>query len=148
MSSQDLRARVEALLAALNQRDYDEVAKNLSPAVVLVDHIRRTTVNGPDGFTGRFKPMMDAFPDMAGETTSLFVNGNVAAAETVWRGTHTNRLVLPSIHVIEPTNQQVNVYIAVFLEFDREGTATVIRTYGNPAETMLTVTATPAGGTG
>jgi predicted ester cyclase len=148
MSSQDLRARVETLLGALNRRDYKEVAKLLSPDVVLVDHIRRTTVNGPEAFTDRFKPMMDAFPDMVGETTSLFANGNVAAAETLWRGTHTSPLVLPTMREIEPTNQQVNVYIAVFLEFDQKGNATAIRTYGNPTETMLTITATPAGGTG
>jgi predicted ester cyclase len=147
MSSQ-LPVRVETLLAAWNRHDYNEVAKFLSPDVVLDDHIRRTTVAGPDGFTDRFKPMMDAFPNMVGETTSLFVEGNVAAAETVWRGTHTSPLVLSGTRVIEPTNQEVTVYIAVFLEFDEEGTVTAIRTYGNPAETMLRITSAAAAGTG
>ena len=148
MSSQDLRGRVEGFLVALNRREYGEVARFLSPDVVLVDHIRRTTVNGPDAFSDRFKPMLDAFPDMIGETTFLFVNGGVAAAETVWRGTHTRPLVLPSMHVVEPTNQHVDVYIAAFLEFDQEGGVTAIRTYGNPTETMLSVTSSLAGGTG
>ncbi|MGO9976192.1 MAG: ester cyclase [Solirubrobacteraceae bacterium] len=150
MSSQDLQARAEALFAAWNRRDYDEVAKFLSPDVVLVDHIRSTTMNGPDGYIDRFKPMMDAFPDMAGEATSLSVNGNVIAQETVWRGTHTSPLVLPSSREIDPTYQQVTVHIAVFLEFNQEGSVTAIRTYGNPTESMLDLRATSslAGGTG
>ena len=150
MSSQDLRARAEGLFAAWNRRDYDEVTKYLSPDIVLVDHIRRTTVNGPDGYMDRFKPMMDAFADMVGEITSLAVNGNIAALETVWHGTHTSPLVLPSKRVIEPTNQQVTVYIAVLIECDQAGRVTAIRTYGNPTESILDlrVTSSLAGGTG
>lgn len=150
MNNQDLRARAEALFAAWNRRDYGEVAKFLRPDVVLVDHIRRTTVNGPDGYMARFKPIMDAFSDMVGEATSLSVNGNVVAQETVWRGTHTRPLQLPSTRVIEPTHQQVTVYLAVFLTFDQDGTVTEIRTYGNPTESMLDLelTSSLAGGTG
>ena len=146
----DLRSRAEALFEAWNRRAYEEVAEFLSPDVVLTDHIRGTTVKGPDGYMDRFKPMMDAFPDMAGEISSLSVNGNVVAQETLWRGTHSAPLVLPSMRVIEPTNQQVTVHIAVFLTFDQTGSVTDIRTYGNPTESMLDlkVTSSLAGGTG
>src|SRR5207342_3267786 len=81
MSSQDLRARFEAFLAAWNRRDYDELAAALSPTVVLVDHYRGTTIEGRDGFINRFKPTMDAFPDMKGETVSLLTEGNQFAQE-------------------------------------------------------------------
>jgi steroid delta-isomerase-like uncharacterized protein len=150
MSSEDAWARSEALLAAWNRRDYDEVAASVSPDVVLIDHIRGSKVEGPEAYLDRFRPMMDAFPDMSGEVTSILASGNVVAQETIWRGTHTNPLALPNGRVIDPTHQQVGVTIAIFTEFDDDGKATVIRTYGNPTEVMpeLGITSTLAAGSG
>lgn len=150
MSSGDARARSEALLAAWNRRDYDEIGACVSTDVVLVDHIRGSMVQGTERYMDRFRPMMDAFPDMVGECTAVLVNGDLVAQETRWHGTHTNPLALPNGRVIEPTHQQVSVNIAIFLEFDDEGKAKMIRIYGNPTEVMpeLEITSSLAAGTG
>ncbi len=84
----------KAFSAAWNRRDYDAVANNVSPHVVLVDHIRGRKADGPDGYVDRFRPTLDAFEDMQGETVSLIVEGNHVAHETIWRGRHTAPLKL------------------------------------------------------
>ena len=76
MDSEVARSRAEGILAAWNRRDYDAVADNVSPHVVLVDHIRGRKADGPAGYVGRFRPTLDAFEDMQGETVSLIVEGN------------------------------------------------------------------------
>ena len=80
------------MLAAWNRRDYDAIVENLSPGVVLVDHIRGRTTEGPANYVARFRPILEAYPDMQGETVSMVVEGNNIAHETVWRGRHTEPL--------------------------------------------------------
>ena len=130
MDSEAARARAEAILTAWNRRDYNAVANNVSPHVVLVDHIRGRKVEGPTGYVDRFKPTLEAFQDMQGETVTLIVEGNQVAHETVWRGRHTAPLKLSSGGTIEPTNQQVTVHLASHMEVDGDGTPTAIRMYG------------------
>ena len=136
MDSEAARARAEAILTAWNRRDYNAVADNVSPHVVLVDHIRGRKVEGPTGYVDRFKPTLEAFQDMQGETVTLIVEGNQVAHETVWRGRHTAPLKLSSGGTIEPTNQQVTVYLASHMEVDGDGTPTAIRMYA-PLTTYL-----------
>ena len=47
MDSEVARHRAEGILAAWNRRDYDAVAEDVSPHVVLVDHIRGRKADGP-----------------------------------------------------------------------------------------------------
>ncbi len=134
MESADVRARAEAVLAAWNRRDYKAVADNVSPHVVLVDHIRGRKTEGPDQLVNRFKPILDAFEDMQGETVSLIVEGNQVAHEFVWRGRHTAPLKL-STGTIDPTGEQFTVHLAIHAEVDEDGRPTMIRAYGTPTET-------------
>ena len=70
MDSEVARRRAEAILDAWNRRDYQAVANNVSPHVVLVDHIRGRKADGPAGYVDRFKPTLDAFENMQGEMGS------------------------------------------------------------------------------
>ena len=88
MDNQSARDRADALLTAWNRRDYGEVASHLSPDVVLVDHTRHRTSTGSNGYIERFKRLLDACPDMQGETTSVLVEGNLLVQEK-YRGAGT-----------------------------------------------------------
>lgn len=111
---------------------------------MLVDHIRGRRGEGPTSYVDRFKPTLDAFEDMRGETVSLVVEGNNVAHETVWRGRHTAPLKLGS-GTIDPTNEHVTVHLAIHMEVDDAGKPTVIRTYGTAAEIPAIAHATGSG---
>jgi len=145
MDSEVARSRAEAILDAWNRRDYKAVADNLSPNVVLVDHIRGRKVDGPAGYVDRFQPTLEAFEDMQGETVTLVVEGNHVAHEVIWRGRHTAPLKLSSGATIDPTNQQVSVHIAAHMEVNENGKPTEIRTYGTRDEIPLIAHAVGAG---
>ena len=133
MDVEAARARAEAIQAAWNQRDYNAVAENVSPNVVLVDHVRGRKGEGPQGYVNRFKPTLDAFEDMQGETVSLVVEGKHVAHETIWRGRHSAPLVA-STGTIAPTGEQVSVHLAIHSEVNDDGRPAMIRTYGTTAE--------------
>jgi hypothetical protein len=105
---------------------------------VLVDHIRGRKAEGPAGYVDRFKPTLEAFEDMQGETVTLIVEGNHVAHETIWRGRHTAPLKLSSGGTIEPTNERVTVHLMSQMEVDDDGKPTAIRTYGTRDEIPLT----------
>ena len=94
MNSEIMRDRERVSLAAWNRRDYDAIVENLSPGVVLVDHIRGRKSEGPTSYVARFRPILEAHPDMQAETVSMVVEGNTIVHETVWRGRQTAPLAL------------------------------------------------------
>ena len=89
MDNQSARDRADALLRAWNGRDYGEVASQLNPDVVVVDHTRHRTSTGPDRYVDRYRRLLEAFPGMRGETTSMLAEGNLLVHETTWHGRHT-----------------------------------------------------------
>ena len=121
MDNQSARDRADALLAAWNRRDYAEVASHLTPDVVLVDHSRHRTSTGSSGYVDRFRRLLDAFPDMRGETTSMLVEGNLLVQETTWRGRHTVPLKLPGYDNVAPTNELMTMHLVTYLELTTEG---------------------------
>ncbi|MEP6463771.1 MAG: nuclear transport factor 2 family protein [Frankiaceae bacterium] len=136
MTSGNVSAQAEAILAAWNSRDYGEIRKHLAPDVVLEDHTRGRIAEGPHGYVDRFQPVLDAFPDMRGETVSLVAQGNVVVHETKWRGRHTVALALPGGGSVPPTNEATTMHLVTYLEFDDGGKAKSVRTYGNPNESF------------
>jgi ketosteroid isomerase-like protein len=137
MDNQSARDRADALLTAWNRRDYGEVANHLSPDVVLVDHTRHRTSTGPNGYIERFKRLLDACPDMQGETTSVLVEGNLLVQETTWRGRHTAPLKIPGYDNVAPTNEPMTMHLVTYMEFDDGGQVKGLRTYGEPGEVPL-----------
>ncbi len=133
MDVEAARARAEAILAAWNQRDYNAVAENVSPNVVLMDHVRGRKAEGPQGYVNRFKPTLDAFEDMQGETVSFSCRGQprrprnhvAGPAQRPPRGEHRND---------RPTGEQVSVHLAIHSEVNDDGRPAMIRTYGTTAE--------------
>jgi predicted ester cyclase len=137
MDSQGARDQADAMLAALNRRDYSEVAKHLTSDVVLVDHTRGRTSTGPGGYVDRFQRVLDAFPDMRGESISLLAEGSLLVQETIWKGRHTAPLKLPGYESVPPTNESMTMHLVTYMEFDDEGQAKVLRTYGDAGEVPL-----------
>ncbi len=128
--------QAEAILAAWNSRDYGEITKHLAPDVVLEDHTRGRIAEGPHGYVDRFRPVLDAFPDMHGETISMVTQGNLVVHETRWRGKHTVALPLPGGGSVPPTNEVMTMHLVTYLNFDDGGQAKSVRTYGNPNESF------------
>ena len=124
----------ESILDSWNSRNYGGVKEHLAPDVVLEDHTRGRIAAGPGGYIDRFRPVLEAFPDMRGETVSLLTDGNVVVHETRWRGRHTVPLTLPSGGTIPPSNEPTTMHLVTYLEFDEGGKEKSIRTYGNPRE--------------
>ena len=129
MNSEIMRDRERVSLAAWNRRDYDAIVENLSPGVVLVDHIRGRESEGPASYVARFRPILEAHPDMQGETVSMVVEGNTIVHETVWRGRQTEPLETHQ-GTIPATNGPVALYLSTHMEVDEDGKPTLVRAYG------------------
>lgn len=137
MDNQSARDRAGALLGAWNRRDYGEVASHLNPDVVVVDHTRRRTSTGSDGYVDRYRRLLDASPDMRGETTSVLVEGNLLVHETTWRGRHTVPLKVPGYDHVAPTNEVITMHLVTYMEFDDGGQVKGVRVYGDLREVPL-----------
>jgi hypothetical protein len=137
MDSKSARDRADAMLAAWNRRDYDAVAGQLTPDVELVDHTRGRISTGPAGYVNRFRRVLDACPDMRGESVSVLAEGGLLVQETTWRGRHTAPLEIPGYQNVAPTNEMMTMHLVTFMEFDEEGQAKTLRTYGDAGEVPL-----------
>ena len=137
MDSESARDRADAMLEAWNRRDYGEVASHLTPDVVLVDHTRGRTSRGPDAYVNRFRGVLDAFPNMRGETVSVLAEGSVVVQETTWQGRHTAPLMIPGYDKVAPTNELMIMHLVTVIEFDDGGQAKALRTYGDAGEVPL-----------
>jgi steroid delta-isomerase-like uncharacterized protein len=131
MDTQSARDRADALLAAWNRRDYDEVSSQLAPGFVLSDNTRHRLSEGPSGYVDRFRNLLDALPDMRGEANSVLAEGNLVAQETTWRGRHTAPLTIPGYENVPPTNETMTIHLVTYMEFDDEGRIKSMRTYGD-----------------
>ena len=143
MENKSARDRADAMLDAWNQHDYDQVASHLTTDLVFVDHTRGRTSTGPDGYVNRFRHVLDAFPNMQGETVSAFVEGSLLVHETTWRGQHTAPLELPGYDHVPPTKEWMTMHVVTYMEFDDGGQIRAIRTYGDSGE--VPISALPVG---
>jgi hypothetical protein len=87
--------------------------------------------------------MLDAFPDMQGEAVSVLEDGNLVVQETLWRGRHTAPLKLAGYHDMPPTGESMTIHLVTFMEFDDDGHAKVLRTYGDAG--VIPLAAQPVG---
>ena len=89
------------------------------------------------GYVDRFRRLLDAFPDMRGETTSMLVEGNLLVHETAWRGRHTIPLKVPGYDRVAPTNELMTMHLVTYMEFDDGGQVKGVRVYGDLGEVPL-----------
>ncbi len=73
--------------------------------------------HGPDAAVEGVKVFKDAFPDLTGEVIRLIPGDLEAAAEIVWRGTHTGPLVTPT-GTIPPTGRPITVHATKVFAFE------------------------------
>jgi hypothetical protein len=81
--------------------------------------------------------LLDAFPDMRGESVSVLAEGNLLVQETLWHGRHTAPLVLSGYDNVAPTKELMTMHLVTYMELDDDGHAKVLRTYGLPGEVPL-----------
>jgi ketosteroid isomerase-like protein len=143
MANQSPRDRADALLAAWNQRDYDGVSRQLAPDFVLSDHTRHRLSEGPGGYVDRFRNILEAYPNMRGESKSVLAEGNLVVQETVWQGRQTAPLRISGYDNVAPTNEEMTIHLVTYMELDDEGRIKGMRTYGDLGEVPLA--ARPAG---
>lgn len=134
MDIRSARERADAILAAWNSRDYDKITGYLDTDVVLVDHTRGRTSEGPASYVDRFRRVLEACPDMKGQTVSAVADGNLLVQETEREGHHTVALDLPGGGTIPPTNQATSMHLVTIMEYEDNGRVKALRTYGNPRE--------------
>jgi SnoaL-like domain len=134
MDVRTARERADEILAAWNSRDYGRLKEQLAEDVVVIDHTRGRKSAGAAGFVDRFRRVLEACPDMQGESLSVLSEGNLFVSETKWHGRHTVALELPNGSYIPPSDQTTTMYLVTYVELDDSGKAKLVRTYGNPRE--------------
>lgn len=73
--------------------------------------------HGPDASADGVKVFKVAFPDLTGEVIRLLTGATDAAAEIVWRGTHTGPLATPT-GTIPATGKPIIVHATKVFAFD------------------------------
>jgi len=74
-------------------------------------------MHGPDASAEGVKVFKVAFPDLTGEVTRLIMGDREAAAEIVWKGTHTGPLATPT-GTIPPTGKPITVHATKVFAFE------------------------------
>ena len=128
------RETADALTAALNAGDFDELAALYAADVVFV---------APDAgeLTGReqtvehHRTFFRAFPGATVEAVRAHDAGDVTIDEWVFRGTHTAPLVTPTGEEIPPTGRSVELHGAD-IQIHREGAITNHRLYFDQVELL------------
>lgn len=103
-------------LDAFNRGDWDTYKTTLTADSVHIEP-GGMELHGPDASVEGVKVFRVAFPDLKGDVVRLVTDDQVAAAEIVWKGTHTGPLVTPT-GTIEPTGKPVIVHATKFFVFE------------------------------
>ena len=103
-----------AIMAAFNEGNPDRIDGYFTKDFVC--HLTGgTTVEGPEGYKERIRGMRTAFPDFHKELAFFVVDGDEAAVQYRWSGTHEGEFM-----GIEPTGKQVESTSVALLRFDGE----------------------------
>jgi steroid delta-isomerase-like uncharacterized protein len=78
---------------AFNKNDWKRMRAGLASNSRYDELATGRKVDGPEKIIELFKGWKDAFPDAVGTVTSEVANGDKAALEVTWKGTHTGPLV-------------------------------------------------------
>ena len=107
---------LQKYLDAFNRADWGAYKSTLTPDSVHIEP-GGMELHGPDASAEGVKVFKVAFPDLTGEVIRLIPGDLQAAAEIVWRGTHTGPLVTPT-GTIPPTGRSITVHATKVFEFE------------------------------
>jgi len=136
MAERDYKAIAERFREAFTVRhDAKAVAQIFSEDALLQDPSLPEPVRGRKAIEEWFGAMLRAFPDITGETTSVFGTGDSFAWEWVMRGTHTGPLAGPQGE-IPPTGRRAEVRGCDVCRLDARGLIVEDRSYWDSASMM------------
>ena len=134
---------LQRYLDAFNRADWEMYKATLTPDSV---HFEPGGIecHGPDASAEGVKVFKDAFPDLEGVVIRLMTGAQDAAAEIVWRGTHTGPLVTPA-GTIPPTGKPITVHATKVFGFEG-GRIKYSRHYWDMTELLGEIGAMPGTG--
>lgn len=107
---------LQRYLDAFNRADWEAYKSTLARDSVHIEP-GGMELHGPDASAEGVKVFKVAFPDLKGEVIRLVTGDLEAAAEIVWRGTHTGPLVTPT-GTIPPTGKPITVHATKVFAFE------------------------------
>ncbi len=119
MAAIEVDLRIEILqkyLDAFNRADWETYKSTLTPDSVHIEP-GGMELHGPEASAEGVKVYKVAFPDLTGEVIRLMTGEREAAAEIVWRGTHTGPLMMPT-GTIPATGKPITVHAAKVFAFE------------------------------
>jgi predicted ester cyclase len=112
----DLVATAQAIITAINERDYSTVLENLDP------EYEATWPHGTLDLAAsgaHEQAMLTAFPDLRFHFVNALVDGDTVVLEVLARGTHLGILLLPGEEPVEPSGASLRLPMTLVLEFQR-----------------------------
>jgi steroid delta-isomerase-like uncharacterized protein len=134
---------LQTYLDAFNRADWETYKSTLTPDSVHVEP-GGMELHGPDASAEGVKVFKTAFPDLQGEVVRLVAGETEAAAEIVWRGTHTGPLVGP-LGTIPPTGRPIIVHATKVFAM-QGGLIAYSRHYWDMTELLGAIGAMPGAG--
>jgi steroid delta-isomerase-like uncharacterized protein len=134
---------LQRYLDAFNRADWVAYKTTLTPDSVHFEP-GGMELHGPDASAEGVKVFKTAFPDLTGEVIRLMPGETEAAAEIVWRGTHTGPLATPT-GTIPPTGKPITVHATKVFAFEG-GLIKYSRHYWDMTELLGQIGALPDAG--
>jgi len=134
---------LQKYLDAFNRADWETYKATLTPDSVHIEP-GGMEMHGPAASAEGVKVFKVAFPDLTGEVVRLMTGERDAAAEIVWRGTHTGPFVTPT-GTIPPTLKPITVHATKVFGFEGD-LIKYSRHYWDMTELLSAIGAMPGAG--
>ena len=131
------------VVEAFNQSDWKRLRARLSDDVMYEETGTGRRITGADEYVQLCQGWKQAFADVAGTIQRSATNGELAALEIVWEGTHTGPLPGPA-GIIPPTGRRSPVQATMWFETGG-GKVTQVRHHLDMMHLLQAIGALPAG---
>jgi len=95
MTEQDIIKLAQEMIDAHMAHDNDRLGATVTDDFIYHEFGTQRSVRGRQAVLDIWQGWRQAFPDVKGAITTIFVSGNQALAETVWEGTFQGALITP-----------------------------------------------------
>jgi steroid delta-isomerase-like uncharacterized protein len=112
----DLVRAAADVIDAFNRADWERFEQYLAPDVYYVETGTGRRVEGSDRYLALCKAWRAAMPDVVGVVRRVLADGDTAALELRWEGTHTGPLETHG-GVVEPSGRRVSVDASFWARF-------------------------------
>jgi ketosteroid isomerase-like protein len=127
---------IRLMIDAIQRGDAEAYADLYAVDAVMHHPLAGAPVRGRAAIGAGEQVLFDAFSDVRVELLTLVGTSRSAAVEVVLRATHTGPLEVQPGEAMPPTQRQIELPAAWFLDFDEGGLITVERDYFDTATLM------------